>query len=161
MNANAVLESRLKDFDEFYNELLTELVDFVGRIGIDPAHEVLNHAPEFVSLVNRALQEMVVSDEDDRVWLMARVGYFVGEYFSQKFGGCWLVCTQEKSRFYARYVIGEFEGGACDDVFVDPFEIAKSYVDSNIPRSLTALLEQAESELKVVVPSAAVNYQDL
>lgn len=147
MNLDASLDARREAFDDFYNELLAELVDFVGRIGISPAHEVLTHADKFVPLVNNALRDMSISDEDDRVWLLTRVGYFVGEYFSQKFGGCWLVCEKKDSKFYARYVIGEFGGWVGSDVFLDPFEISAVYVDSPVPRDLVSLLEEAGSQL--------------
>ena len=73
------LEKRRAAFGQFYQEMMPVLVDFVGKIGINPAHEVLNHAVEFT-----------------------------------------------------RYVVGRFDG--FKDAVIDPFEIAREYVDSPVPR---------------------------
>ena len=76
-----VLEKRKAAFEEFHKELIPVLVDFVGKMGINPAHEVLEHAPQFASYLGQALQNMGVANEEDRAWLVTRMGYFVGEYF--------------------------------------------------------------------------------
>jgi hypothetical protein len=86
-----LLEKRRAAFSQFYHELMPVLVDFVGKMGVSPAHEVLRHAEWFVPYLDRALQTMVVTNEQDRSWLLTRMGYFTGEYFVQKYSGCWYV----------------------------------------------------------------------
>ena len=99
------LEKRKAGFEQFYKELMPVVVDFVGKLGINPAHEVLKRADEFVPYLDRALQAMVVADEQDRAWLLTRMGYFIGEYFVQKHGGCWYVNEVQGSRYFGRYVV--------------------------------------------------------
>jgi len=81
---NILLQKRQQDFTDFYAKLLPALVDFIGKIGIQPAHEVLNHAVQFEPYVSQATGNFVVEDEDDRTWLKTKMGYYIGEYFVQK-----------------------------------------------------------------------------
>jgi hypothetical protein len=143
----SLLEKRKAGFDQFYNELVPTLVEFVGQMGINPAHEVLRSAAQFVQPMNSALQSMVVADEQDRMWLLTRLGYFLGEYFSQKYGGCWYVNEIPNSRYFARYVVGKFTNLPNPELMLDPFQIAQTYVISEIPRQLTKLLVEVDAEL--------------
>lgn len=142
-----LLDQRKLAFDDFYNELIPVLVEFVGQMGINPAHEVLNHAEQFALPLGAALRDMVVNGEEDRIWLLTRVGYFVGEYFTQKYGGCWFVNDIEGTRYFCRYVVGRFSTLDNLNSMVDPFEVAQGYVDSGVPRQLDELLAEIELEL--------------
>lgn len=46
---------------------------FVDRLGIRPPQGVLNHAKQFAQYLETALADLSPADEDDRVWLTARV----------------------------------------------------------------------------------------
>ena len=142
-----LLEKRKAAFHQFYHELMPALVDFVEKMGINPAHEVLKKAEQFVPYLDRALQAMVVANEQDRSWLLARMGYFIGEYFVQKYGGCWYVNEIQGSRYFGRYVVGKFSGLNNPIPMLDPFSIAQDYVDARAPRYLRKLLTDAEDEL--------------
>ena len=142
-----MLIKRKAGFDAFYNELIPALVDFVRRIGIQPAHEVLNHAVQYAPYLARALRDMEVDEEQDRMWLLTRMGYFIGEYFVQKYGGCWYVNDVEGSRYFARFVVGQFARIDKQSLMVDPFEVAQVYVDARAPRDLDVLLSEVEVQL--------------
>lgn len=142
-----LLDRRRAGFDDFYNELMPCLVDFVGKMGVNSAHMVLNQAAAYVPLLEVALQNMEVADDDDHDWLTARMGYFIGEYFVQRFDGCWTVNDSPESRFFARYVVGRFEGAANLEISIDPFEMAACYVGAPVPRQLGDLLDSAAQEL--------------
>ncbi|MGE8453063.1 MAG: hypothetical protein ACN6OP_21085 [Pseudomonadales bacterium] len=142
-----MLEKRKSEFDLFYKELIPALVEFVGRLGIQPAHGVLNHAVQYAPYLTSALRDMTVDDEQDRTWFLTRMGYFIGEYFAQKYGGCWYVNDAEGSRYFARFVVGRFARIGKPDVMIDPFEIAQAYVDVKAPRQLDALLSEVEAHL--------------
>lgn len=129
MNQNVQYQRRVDQFDSFYNDVIGALVEFIGDMGISPAHEVLNNAPKFVSSLSDALSRAVVEGEEDRVWLISRVGYFVGEYFSQKFRGGWRVCPDVDSAMYARYVVCDFELDEWRGRMIDPFEVSRHFVD--------------------------------
>ncbi|MYM27194.1 hypothetical protein GTP58_02525 [Duganella sp. CY15W] len=86
-----LLKNRQNEFSAFYADLLPSLVDFIGRIGIQPAHEVLKTAVQFKALVSQATESFSIDSEEDRIWLVTRLGYYIGEYFVQKHSGCWYV----------------------------------------------------------------------
>ena len=86
-----LLEKRRSGFDEFYGQLMPALVGFMKGLGIEPAHEVLKQAEAFLPKVSETLEPMKVEGPEDRTWLIARLGYFVGEYCVQKYSGCWFV----------------------------------------------------------------------
>ncbi len=142
-----LLERRRDEFDAFYNELMPCLVDFVGKMGIQPSHMVLKQAATYAPLLEVALQNMLVADSEDRDWLAARMGYFIGEYFVQKFDGCWIVNDIPGSRYFARYVVGRFQGANSLQMMLDPFEMAIEYVDTPVPRPLQTLIDAASVEL--------------
>lgn len=146
-NDNDVLTKRKSEFENFYKELIPVLVEFIELMGIKPAHEVLNHAEKYVPYLGQALENMAVADRDDRNWLLARMAYFLGEYFAQKYRGSWYVNEVYESRFFARYVVGQFEKISNQALMIDPFEIAQAYVDHVVPRKLEALILEVEAEI--------------
>ena len=103
--------------------------------------EVLRAAVQFVPPLDRALQDVGVASAEDRTWLLTHVGYFIGEYFVQKYGGCWSVSEAQDSKFFARCVVGQFAKLGTAAVF-DPFDVAKDYVDAPAPRHLEQLLNE-------------------
>lgn len=149
---NILIEKRKREFDAFYNELMPCLVDFVSRMGITPAHEVLRHAPMFVPNLSLALKDLVAVNEEDRVWLHTRLGYFIGEYFTQKYSGAWYVNENPTSKYLGRYVVGKFAIPTQRELNIDPFVMAADYIATLTPRTLALenLLSQAEKELSTL-----------
>ncbi len=143
-----LLKKRNDGFDDFYDSMLSGLVEFVDVLGISPPHEVLKHAVQFVPLVAQATHQMPVESGDHKVWFVTRMTYFVGEVFVQKFGGCWFVNDAPESRYFARYVVGQFKRDAKSSAMIDPYEIALAYVDGALPRDLEALLGEVEVALR-------------
>lgn len=142
-----ILTQRKAGFEDFYKELIPALVDFVQRLGINPAQEVLNHAANYLPFLASALRTINVTSEADRTWLLPRVAYFIGEYFVQRYGGCWYVNDIEGSRYFARYVVGRFSKLPSESTMVDPFEAAREYVDTAPPRDLEKLTMLIDTEL--------------
>jgi hypothetical protein len=70
-----------------------------------------------------------------------------GEYFVQKFHGCWTLNDIPGSRYFARYVVGQFQAAKNLQMMLDPFDMAIEYVDAPIPRQLQTLLDAASIEL--------------
>ena len=142
-----LLEKRNAGFQQFYQELMPVLVDFIENLGIKPAHEVLKHAGQFVPHLDQALQAMAVADEQDRIWLLTRMAYFIGEYFVQRYGGCWYVNEIQGSRYFGRYVVGRFARLDSAIPMLDPFLVAQDYVNTPIPRHLEKLLAKVDADL--------------
>lgn len=147
LEESELLARRIEGFDSFYEELIPSLVHFVDVMGIKPAHEVLRHASEFLSPLNLELRDKEVADEEDRLWLLLRLGYYLGEYFAQKFGGCWYVEETPGARYFARYVVGQFSVAVASHLVIDPMHVAQFYVDSPMPRDLEGLVREVEREL--------------
>lgn len=143
-----LIEKRKSEFEDFYKGLIPSLVEFVDRLGMKPAHEVLNQAVQFTPHLSTALCDLQVSDEQDRIWLLTRVAYFVGEYFAQKHGGCWYVNDIEGSKYFGRYVVGRFASFQKPTLMLDPFELAQAYVDTAPPRQLEDLLAEVDGALR-------------
>lgn len=142
-----LLENRKAGFQDFYKALILTLVEFVGAMGIQPAHEVLKNAVNFAPYLDRALQNMVVANEKERAWLLFRVGQFIGEYFAQKYSGCWYVNEIASSRYFGRYVVGQFASLKSMAPMLDPFQVAQAYVDAPLPRHMEALLKEVDEAL--------------
>ncbi|MFZ4878778.1 hypothetical protein ACL9RI_27145 [Janthinobacterium sp. Mn2066] len=142
-----LLERRKKNFAQFYEELSAALVDFIGRLGIQPSHAVLTHAPQFAHHVSQATQDFQVESEGDRTWLAARMSYYIGEYFVQKYSGCWYVNDIPDSRYFARFVVGKFNIADRGELMVDPFQVADAYIAEPPPRALGKLLAEVEQGL--------------
>lgn len=147
MKNNNTIEYRKSRMENFYKDVIELLVEFVDFLGIEPSHEVLNHAEIYAENIGIAVDNMNVESSDGRVWLIGRMGYFIGEYFSQKFKGCWFVNDIENSRFFGKYVVGRFSRNSLGNATIDPFQIAQEYVDLKCPRNLIRLLGEVESEL--------------
>ena len=134
-------------FDHFHAELAPVLTDFIDALGIEPAHEVLKQAGDYLPYVERALSDMAIADADDRSWLLVRMMYYIGEYFAQQYGGHWYVNETVGAASFGRCVVGKFSKFANGALMVDPLEVASKYVDLPCPRPLAALVGAVESSL--------------
>ena len=143
-----LIEQRKFELDDFYAEAISVLVEFVGQMGINPAPQVLIHAADYLPLLSTALKNVELDGDDEKIWLHARVAYFVGEYFAQRYQGSWYVNEDEGSVFYGRYVVGRFSAWNDMALMVDPFEVGRSYIGSPVPRNLQALVDSVDAELK-------------
>lgn len=137
---------RKTQFDAFLGERMPVLVDFIERLGLPNAPLVLVEANTFLPAISRYMENQQI-DSEDRAWILTRIGYFVGEWFVQKHGGCWYLNKTPDTRYFLRYVVGKFAYIANKNAMIDPFSIAETFVDSLCPRSLANLLADVESEL--------------
>lgn len=138
---------RQAKFDNFYAELAPVLIDFIDVLGIEPAHEVLKQACDYLPYVEKALRDMAIADEEDRKWLLVRMMYYIGEYFAQQYGGYWFINETQGSPLFGHCVVGKFSSFPNSSVMVDPFDIASAYVDLPCPRQLHELVAEIEMGL--------------
>ena len=139
------LGRRKAQFDAFLEERMPVLVDFAENLELPDAPSVLVEAKAFLSAISQYMENQRIGP-DDRVWIITRVGYFVGEWFVQMHGGCWFLNETPDTRYFLRYVVGKFSSIRNQNAMIDPFLIAETFVDSNCPRSLLTLVAQVESE---------------
>lgn len=124
------------------NECL--LAEFLGLLALPDPAKVFIEAEPYLPPLDQWLKVQIVNAED-RVWLLTRVGYFVGEYLEQRRGGEWLVNEIPDSRYFARYVMGRFDNNP--NAMVDPFEVADICISEPPGRSLLRLLDRVEKEI--------------
>ncbi|SHH03865.1 hypothetical protein [Massilia sp. CF038] len=133
-------------FDLFHAELAPVLVDFIDVLGIEPPREVLTQAVQYLPYVERALRDMAIADAEDRSWLLARMMYFIGEYFAQRYSGHWFVNETPGSALFGRCVVGKFRLHGAN--MIDPLELASAYVDLPCPRNLADLVNDVEQAMQ-------------
>lgn len=137
-----LLARRIADFERFRAERLPVLHEFCKGLGLDQPHEVLNEPQKFLPLLDRGFQHAQVSEEN-RVWFVTRIGYYIGEYLISLLGGYWLVDKDPLSPSFARYVVGDFSAEGANTEVVDPFDIAQRYATTSTPRFLRQSIETA------------------
>ena len=140
--ADELLTRRIAEFETFRTERLPVLHEFCKGLGLDQPHEVLNEPQKFLPLLDRGFQHAVISEEN-RVWLVTRIGYYIGEYLISLQGGYWLVDKNPLAPSFARYVVGDFAKAGVKTKVVDPFEIAQRYATTPAPRFLRQEIETA------------------
>nr|WP_288498685.1 hypothetical protein [uncultured Pseudomonas sp.] len=133
-----ILRRRLQEFESFRKERLPVLHKFAETLGFPDPHLILLKPAEFISGISDFFSNHVI-EEDDRVWLLTRIGYFLGEFFICTYDGCWMVDEDAGSKTFSRHIVGDFS--LVDKYGVDPFELAALYVDTPAPRSLKLQLD--------------------
>lgn len=133
-------------FDAYYDQLGTSLVSFVERLGIQPSHEVLTNAAEYLPYIDAAMRTIAIRDESWQ-WVKTMLGYFIGEYFVQTYAGCWFLETQPQSPHFCRTMVGGFETGLPPDAAIEPGALALAFLDQALPRELAGLVGDTEAGL--------------
>ncbi|WP_411381639.1 hypothetical protein [Pseudomonas sp. MPB26] len=137
-----LLARRAAEFPAFRSERLPVLHKFCESLGFDQPHEVLIEPKKFLFQLDSGFQHADINEED-RVWLVTRIGYYIGEYLNSLFGGYWLLDEDLSSPSFARYVVGDFSTAGVKTKTVDPFEIAQRYATTPAPRFLRQEIETA------------------
>lgn len=121
------------------------LVDFMEQLDAPAPYTVLNDAESFVPTIDLFMRTQHI-EEAQKNWITSVLGYFIGEWTVQKYSGCWFVNEIPDSRFFSRYVVGEFMCLSNKAVMIDPFSVATDYVDEVPPRDFRRILQEVSSE---------------
>jgi hypothetical protein len=136
-----------EQFEQFLAERMPVLVQFAEALGSPEPHRILNEPHLFAAGISDWLAHQTVGDED-RPWLLSRLGYFIGEYLVIRFGGLWFVCEAADSKFCGRYVVGQFTDVKNTKALADPFEVAVASLEPGAP-ALQELLAEVSHALQV------------
>jgi len=136
-----LLAHRVAVFAAFMSERLSVLLECCTCLGFEQPHEVLNTPGKFLSQLDSGFKSAVISEEN-RVWFITRIGYYIGEYLATRYDGYWQVDEDPASLTFTRYVVGGFSFEGVATPVVDPFEMAQVYADTPVPRSLTQEIEK-------------------
>ena len=143
LQESTLLEKRRAGFQAFLEERMPVLTDFVQRLALHDPALVLVDAERYLPSLDQWLKDQLV-DSTDRVWLLTRLGYFIGEYLVQRHGGCWLLNEIPDSTTFGRYVVGRFVKVSNRSAMFDPFAIADDCISCPPGRSLISLLSSVE-----------------
>jgi hypothetical protein len=141
-----LMERRRAGFDQWLAERLPVLHHFAAALELPTPSLIVAEPERYLPPIDAWLRDQVI-ESDDWVWIVTRVGYFIGEVLIHRFGGCWLVCDAPDSRFFARHVVGRLHRVSNPAAITDPFEIATAYLKQPPGRSLVAILEEVCAEL--------------
>lgn len=133
---DAFLAGRMPVLSEFAQRL--ELRD-PPLIGADPER--------YLPSIDAYMKDQVVGPED-RVWILTRLGYLIGEILVQRLSGSWFLNDIPDSRYFLRYVVGRFAALPNPAAMLDPFQVADAYLSQPPGRSLSAIVKQVEEELR-------------
>lgn len=140
------LENRRRQFGAFCQEIAPVLSDFADRLGL-PNPETITANPEaFLEPIEAFMKDQQITDEN-RIWIVARLAYFIGQTLIQRLGGEWKLNEHPDSRFFLRYVVGQIPGVANPNATVDPFMVANTFLAEPPGRSLTRIISEAEHEI--------------
>lgn len=142
-----MLDRRRAGFDEFLAERMPVLAEFMQVLQFPNPALVLVEAEKYLAGLDQWVSLQVIGSEDDRIWLLTRLGYFVGEYLVQGLNGCWIFNENPESQTFGRYVVGQFSKIRNRNAMVDPFMVADMCIAEPPGRSLQNLLDEAEEEL--------------
>ena len=144
---NELIQRRKTELDKFVTESFSVIVDFADRLGTNEPHKVLtdfNCLKDFIFVTVNDFMKSQVVEQNDRIWIIARIGYLLGEYFKEKYSGYWTVNENRNSKQFGHYVIFAKSPNTNAMYPIDVFSAAAEFIDQN----LTSLIKEIEEEIK-------------
>jgi len=141
------LARRREGFDGFVAERMPVLADFAKGLALDEPAMIVADPQRYLPAIDAFMRSQTILEED-RFWILTRIGYFVGEVLVQRLGGCWLLNEVPDTRSFLRYVVGSFARVENPNAMVDPFQAVFPFLIEPVGRDLTGLLAQVEAELR-------------
>ena len=139
-----MIKRRKEALPQFVQESVFVLADFAESLGWPG--ELVMQPNQFLSRLDEFMRSQVVGD-NDRPWITVRIAYSIGDWLIHNFGGCWHVNENTRSRFFGRYVVGQFTAMPDSEYCVDPFLIAEDYLQQSAGRNLQLLVDQVAQTL--------------
>jgi hypothetical protein len=133
--------------DQFLAERMPVLADFANRLELTDPVIIVADPEKFLQPIDEFMRYQILEPED-RVWILTRLGYFIGELLINRLGGCWFVNEIPDSRYFLRYVVGRFPSIGNANAMIDPFYVADVYLSQPPGRSLSMFLDQVTEELR-------------
>lgn len=141
-------QRRLRELPGFLEDRVQVLIDFATRLNLPEPESIVSDPLRHLAALSAFMEDQVVA-EDDRIWILTRIGYFVGELLARRFRGRWFLNEIPDSRYFLHYVVGKFEHLKNPHAMAAPFEVADYFVSLPPRRDLSALVHEVESALVV------------
>jgi hypothetical protein len=142
----ATRDRRRTDFDRFFEEGIDVLGEFMQLLGLPNPYMVVNEAEKYLTPVSDWIKDRVVEPQD-RILMLTRIAYFIGELINQRFGGCWYLDEDPESPYFLQYVVGQFTKLGGNNSSVAPFPLANYFVNQAQGRDLAKLIADVEAEI--------------
>lgn len=141
-----VLTKRRQAFGAFLEERMPVMASFAEQLEIYPASRIVSDPSSCIEPIARFVRYQSIEPED-RVRLITRLGYYIGELLIQRCGGCWGINELPGTRFFLRYVVWQFARPINPNAQLDPFEIAAVLLDSPADKDLRGVIDAVLKEL--------------
>jgi hypothetical protein len=140
-------DRRRSGFNGFVSERMPVLADFAQALDLSNPPMIVADPGLYLLSIDEFMRDQVV-ERDDRVWMLTRLGYFIGEVLVQRLGGCWFLNEIPDSRYFLRYVVGKFSGVGNPNAMIEPFQVAEALLAEPPGRSLSDIIGEVEAELR-------------
>ncbi|MGM0575837.1 MAG: hypothetical protein ACQEXJ_08930 [Myxococcota bacterium] len=146
---NGELQGRRRaQFEAMMAERLDVLKDFAERLELSEPGWIVARPEACLPALEAFMRDHEIESHDDLVWVLPRLGYFVGEILVERYGGHWFLDEADHSRFYLHPVVGEFDAFDNPAARVAPMEVAAAWLEQTPPRSLAPLLDEIDEDLR-------------
>lgn len=139
------LHTRQKGLANFAQQGEQLLLEFAAASELEQPALVLKDVEAIAALLQIVDSELADAylEEEDRDWLVPRLGAAIGQYFILDYKAEWAVNTVPDSPQYGHYVVLVPSPSDDHKVYpVDPFEAAYEYVHQEPDRDLLSLLDE-------------------
>ena len=138
-----LIQRRRDEIENFLNERMPVLIEFMEDLGYEKPHLVLLEAKRFIPTLSDYLKKQKV-EKEDKNWIVSVVGYFIGEVFTQNYNGAWYLNEDHDSSTFGKFLVGEFFNS---NISLDPFEIAYKYISQEENRDLALIIDNIEKKI--------------
>jgi hypothetical protein len=141
------LERRRARFEQFLADRMPVLAEFAELLELQNPTMIVADPDLYLPSVDMYMRRQVVLPED-RASVILVLGYLIGEVLVQRLSGGWLLNDIPDSRYFLRYVVGQFARAGNPNAMADPFEAAIIVIDEPSAGGLTAVVAEVERALR-------------
>jgi hypothetical protein len=145
-NETELLEKRRRGFHAFVQEIGPVLADFAVRLGLQNPETISTNPGAFLEDIDAFMKAQTVADED-RIWITARLAYFIGQILIHRLGGEWMVNENPISKYFLHYVIGHVPGVRNPNATIDPLVVVSTFLAQPPGRSLVDIVSEVQHEV--------------
>ena len=143
----AIRGRRRAGLEVFVQESMPVLIDFMERLELPYPDMVLKEAEKYAAPLDAWMRDQVI-EPGNRIWILTRIGYFIGELLNQRLGGCWFLDEDAGSPYFLQYVVGQFTRLNNPNARIAPFALADYYVAQPPGRDLLSVIRETEERLR-------------
>jgi len=143
-----IVNDKLQLFPKFLSDVNPGIHRLMKQV-IDHPEPYLYDLEKFLPVLEDWLRDLDLSSvpRSSWPWLELHIGYVYGTLLACLFDPTWQVCQDPDSKFFGRFVLGQFKHGVKKGLIVDPFEAVAECLETPPPRSFLSQLHSTIQEL--------------